>query len=165
MPLFCKIATTSAHIELQLGLLLGALLYTEAQVGVAMYMGLAGATARDAALKSAALERLGKEKQDDLDDLLKKVRIARKRRNRVIHAIWSIAAEKPDGIVRSDPNAHIMELATLHSPTATRVAKRKFTDFEVWGEKDFNDVLSTLQTAEREVIEFTRQVRRKSREP
>src|SRR5271169_6872313 len=96
---FAEIATISSYVDIELGILLSILLGTEAEIGVEMYLSLAGSAPRKAIFQTVAAQRLTKEGQDALTELHKKIKTAQDQRNNVIHGSWATVDDLPDALI------------------------------------------------------------------
>ena len=156
-----RIAAASAHLEMQLGLLLAALLRAEAKAGVAMYLSLSGARSRYAALRGAAEHRLDKGDRNAFAQLYARVRSAQKQRNMTVHAMWGATADKADALIWADPREMAVDLADRAIPPhvkrmdAMYVGSANSAKLMVWKERDFAAVEQAVSDALDAVCQFT----------
>lgn len=156
-----RIAAASAHLEMQLGLLLAALLRAEAEAGVAMYFSLSGAPSRQAALGGAAAHRLDKDDRNKFAQLTTQVKSAMRRRNKVVHAMWGALANKKDSLIRADPSEMGTDLAGHAIPPhikrmyPTYVGSASSSKLMVWKERDFVAVEQAISDALEAIGQFT----------
>jgi hypothetical protein len=164
-----KIAAISSHLQMQLGLLLAALLRTEAATGVAMYLSLSGTRPQEAILTGAATHRLNKTDLDDFKHLMNKVvRPALTSRNNVVHRMWATSDEYADTLIAIDPNEMAAELAEHPIPPPVKRTDAMYLGsgkhpptLMKWKKKDLIEVEKRLEKALSQACKFTALVLRK----
>lgn len=156
------------HLDFLLGLLLSEILGAQWEPALDMYLALRGA--KEDALRAAALKRLGKNDQDDLETILNTYKARAAERNPIIHGIWFISDKYPNSLIHMNATRwHEMKLSVF-APREGRQASDYLQPagisvpagvphYLVWNEEDFVSVEKRLHDAIDELGKFKTHIR------
>lgn len=163
-----KIASVSAMIEMQQGLLLGAIVGGDPSTSLAMFLSLNASASRDAALRGAAKERLSTAERNELETHLSAIKDAAGARNSAIHGLWGYHDDHKDALILADTRLLVRELAP-HGASFPIVVfqnpkpKKRPKMPKAWKEADFITALQKIIDALDGLKKFSASIDRKYR--
>ena len=98
-----RVAIGWALVEERLGFTMAQLLGVEQRRGMTVFRAICGTPNKVAVVRALARERLGKDLQTKLEELLGRYDSAKRSRNRIIQGHWYVSDDHSDGLVWADP--------------------------------------------------------------
>jgi len=90
-----RVAVGWSRVEERLGYIIVQLLRAEAHTGMKMYQALTSSAAQFGVLRAVARDRLDKDMQDKLEELLADYKKVAKQRNKIVHGHWDTSEQHP----------------------------------------------------------------------
>ena len=160
-----RIAAVWSEIEVNMGLLLGDMLNTEARTGVSMYLALSGSAAQDKILLAAADACLPHGLKNEFAELVAEMRRRGKERNAVVHALWGAPESDPDKLVNCPPDnivGHVAkEVYSLESRADVFMkppSQEFISHLRSYTDKNFEEILVRLREFRQKLLIFSHAV-------
>ena len=154
------ITTSWNRVDVELGLLLAAMLGAQAEHAVTIYATLVSSPPLISSLLAIGKKRLNQGRYEELEKLLKKYRKISGKRNDIIHGIWAVAPGVDSGLVYLNP----VEDLTFTVSFLNNWSNPEFQDeankrqYLVYEAHDFQHKLDSIYNIHKELRRFTRQI-------
>ncbi len=152
--LVAHIISLWSAIEANLGVCLSRMLKTNARTGIAMYMALNSANARNSVLRAAAKSSLPQDKLIIFEAILRVISKSGAQRHKLAHWLWAFSPEIKDAVLLIDPEAmlnHSVNLIEYVSslPKDQPMNLEEMPDLDldkvlVYKERDFHEIIHDL---------------------
>lgn len=150
------------EIDARIGVMLAAVLGSEAKLGIAIYYAITNDGAKRAALDAIARQKLLPNQREEFQKILSEIGQRYGDRNQVVHGAWGISNEYPNALLLAD----IKETMALHADMValSRPGRKKDRDQRKldyqnslmrWTEQDFLQTEERLEEAYTKLYEFT----------
>jgi hypothetical protein len=155
-----RVTAAWSEIDVEFGILLAILLGTQARIGVAMYLSLAGSPAQRSTLLAAAeASALPEDMLLKIEALSEEMRTRVKERNNVVHAVWSIYPGHRDRIINCPPENLVRDVANTYESYARIFdileeppSKEFMKALRYYTAKDFDQIVNRIKDFKSEIM-------------